>query len=262
MAEQTGGAPEGFLFEEPAVLAPGVVLPPAGQADDGCSPAPVGGELPKVAIIIDDMGHHRDLGAELLALEMDLTFSFLPHAPFTREQGEQARQMGRDTLVHMPMEALDPAWDPGPGTLYLADPLPEVARKVAQNLSFVPQAVGLNNHMGSRYTEDQAAMRQFFALLGGQDLLFIDSETSPRSVAKETARQMGLRAGSRQVFLDNVRSQEDICRQLKALVREAKKKGSAIGIGHPNRETLAALTRCRHMLQQQVQVVGVSDLVR
>lgn len=262
LAAEAPGGKDAFVFEEPAVLAPDESGPEPGTEDDGCSPAPDGRELPRVAIIIDDMGYHQGLGSALLALEMNLTYSFLPHAPFTRDQGEQARQQGREILVHMPMEALDPAWDPGPGALYLADPLAEVAQKVAQNLALVPHAVGINNHMGSRYTGDHAAMRQFFKLLSGQDLLFIDSGTSSSSVAMETARAMGFKASRRHVFLDNVKTQEDVCRQLKQLVKEANERGWAIGIGHPNEATLIALTRCRDMLSRQVRLVGVSELVR
>lgn len=250
-----------FVFEEPSVFGPEERPQPSGAEADGCAAPDKGKELPRVAIIIDDMGYHRKLGESLLALEMNLTFSFLPHAPFSREQGEQAWQQGHDILVHMPMEPLDPAWDPGPGTLYLADPLEEVARKVAQNLSSVPHALGINNHMGSRYTGDERAMRQFFKLLAGQDLLFVDSGTSSASVAMETARAMGFKSARRNVFLDNVQNQEGICRQLKLLVTEARKRGWAIGIGHPNEATLAALTSCREMLQGQVRLVGIHELV-
>ena len=250
------------VFEEPSLFGPGEQAKTPGKEADGCAPADTGKELPRVAIIIDDMGHHHQLGAALLALEMNLTFSFLPQAPFSREQGKQAWQQGHDILVHMPMEALDPAWDPGPGTLYLADPLAEVARKVAQNMASVPHAVGINNHMGSRYTESEAAMRQFFKLLAGQHLLFVDSGTSSASVAMETARAMGFKAARRHVFLDNVQSQEDICRQLKQLVSEASERGWAIAIGHPNEATLTALTRCRELLQSRVRLVGIHELVR
>jgi polysaccharide deacetylase 2 family uncharacterized protein YibQ len=251
-----------MAFEEPAVFSQAAADQPSAAETNGCRPVTSGRELPRVAIIIDDMGHHRQLGAALLALEMNLTYSFLPHAPFSREQAEQAREKGHDILVHMPMEALDPAWDPGPGTLYLADPQEELARKVAQNLSFVPFAVGINNHMGSRFTEDEAAMRRFFKLLAGRELLFVDSLTSTASVAMATARAMGFKAARRQVFLDNVQSQEDICRQLNQLVEKAGKQGWAIGIGHPNQATLTALTRCRKMLLEQVRLVGIRELVR
>lgn len=253
---------EDIVFEEPAVFGPGGKAPAPGTEADGCVTPGRDKELPRVAIIIDDMGHHHQLGSALLALEMNLTFSFLPHAPFSREQAEQAWQQGHDILVHMPMEAWDSGVDPGPGTLYLADPLEQLARKMAQNLATVPHAIGINNHMGSRYTEDKSAMQQFFKLLAGQNLLFVDSGTSSASVAMETARSMGFKAARRHVFLDNVQTQEDICRQLELLVKEASARGWAIGIGHPNEATLTALTGCRALLLNRVRLVGIRELVR
>lgn len=255
-------AKDNFVFEEPAVFGPRARPQPAASDPDGRAASGNTKELPRVAIIIDDMGYHRQLGADLLALEMNLTFSFLPHAPFSREQGEQAWRQGHDILVHMPMEPLDPAWDPGPGTLYITDPVEQLSLKVAQNLASVPHAVGINNHMGSRFTGDGAAMQRFFKLLAGQNLLFVDSLTSPESVAMATAQAMGFKSARRHVFLDNVQTQEDICRQLERLIREASTRGWAIGIGHPNEATLAALTRCREMLQSRVRLVGIRELVR
>ena len=248
--------------EEIAVFAPGERFPGAGSEGESRAISGTAKELPRVAIIIDDMGYHHQLGADLLALEMNLTFSFLPHAPFSREQAEQAWQQGHDILVHMPMEARDTREDPGPGTLYLADSLELLAGKVAQNLASVPHAVGINNHMGSRYTEDRSGMHQFFKLLAGQDMLFVDSLTSSASLAMETARLMGFKAARRDVFLDNVQTQEGICRQLELLVKEASTRGWAIGIGHPNEATVTALAGCQGLLLSQVRLVGIRELVR
>ena len=250
------------VFEETAVFAPEERSPGPGTEGDGSVTPGSDKELPRVAIIIDDMGYHHQLGSALLALELNLTFSFLPHAPFSREQAEQAWQQGHDILVHMPMEAQDSGEDPGPGTLYLADPLEQLSRKVAQNLASVPHAVGINNHMGSRYTQDKSGMRQFFKLLAGQDILFVDSLTSSASLAMETARIMGFKAARRDVFLDNVQTREGICRQLELLVKEASTRGWAIGIGHPNEATVTALAGCRGQLLSKVRLVGIRELVR
>jgi hypothetical protein len=248
--------------EEIALFAPGEGGSVAETEGEGRAIAGFNKELPRVAIIIDDMGYQQQLGSDLLALEMNLTFSFLPHAPFSREQAEQAWRQGHDILVHMPMEARDTMENPGPGTLYLADSQELLAGKVARNLASVPHAVGINNHMGSRYTEDKSGMHQFFKLLAGQDMLFVDSLTSSASLAMETARLMGFKAARRDVFLDNVQTQEAICRQLALLVKEASTRGWAIGIGHPNEATATALAGCRGLLRSQVRLVGIRELVR
>ena len=107
-----------FMFEEPSLNGqnPSVILP----EPDECLDLPEDlSELPRIAIIIDDMGHHQKMGGELLELDLNLTFSFLPQAPFTQEQEERAWKMGRDILVHMPMEPQDLTFDPGPGALYV-----------------------------------------------------------------------------------------------------------------------------------------------
>jgi polysaccharide deacetylase 2 family uncharacterized protein YibQ len=254
------GDGESFLFEEPPAEGSENAADNA-EADD-CGPATDLREKPLVAIIIDDMGYHRRIGQALLAIDLNLTFSFLPHAPYTKEQAEQAWRRGRDILVHMPMEPRDPTWNAGPGTLYLDD-APEVrSAKIAANLAGVPRAVGVNNHMGSLYTADRPAMTELLEHIRGQGLLFVDSITSPESVARATARELGVRSAQRHVFLDNIQSEDDICRQLQKLVARAGRRGSAVGIGHPNRATLTALQNCRQMLQSRVRVVGIRELAR
>lgn len=250
-----------MVFEEPASNGHGkassVILP---EPDD-CLGSPSQGELPRIAIIIDDMGHHQKLGDELLDLDLDLTYSFLPHAPFTKEQEARAFEMDRDILLHLPMEPRDSMWDPGPGALFLGESVENITLRVEENLALVPQAIGVNNHMGSRFTADRQAMHEVLAVLRAKSLFFVDSLTSAESVGEDEARKMGIRTASRHVFLDNNQTPEDICRQLKRLVAYARKHGSGIAIGHPNRATINALSLCREMLLRQVRIVGIHELV-
>jgi len=253
----------GFLFEEPGPDQPekakkGV----SGKSDDCGDAGKEQKELPRIAIIIDDMGYHQQIGKDLLGLDLNLTFSFLPHAPFTAEQESLAWQKGHDILVHMPMQPKDSQWDPGPGTLYLDSSVSELSMTIRENLESVPHAIGANNHMGSSFTADRLSMHLFLGQLRNEGLFFVDSLTTPESIGAEEAGKMGIKAGRRQVFLDNVQTEEDICRQLKELIAYARRHGSAIGIGHPNRATYMALTRCRDMLLKQVRVVGVHELVQ
>lgn len=253
----------GFIFEEPCPdqLEKGKKAVPGKS--NGCDDVgEAQKELPRIAIIIDDMGYHRQIGEDLLGLDLNLTFSFLPHAPFTAEQESLAWQQGHDILVHMPMEPKDSQWDPGPGTLYLDNSSSELSMTIRENLESVPHAIGANNHMGSSFTADRLAMHLFLGQLRKEGLFFVDSLTTPESIGAAEANEMGIKAGSRQVFLDNVQNEDNICRQLKKLIAYARRHGSAIGIGHPNRATFLALTRCREMLLKQVHVVGVHELVQ
>ncbi|WP_456388649.1 divergent polysaccharide deacetylase family protein [Desulfolithobacter sp.] len=250
-------------FEEPNLPEPKIDKGAAGEIESGCcgktGPVEI---VPRIAIIIDDMGYHEKIGNRLIGLDMNLTFSFLPHAPFTLRQEELAYQAGRDILVHLPMEARDPAWDPGPGTLRVTDTPEKLRSTTMDNLLAVPHAIGANNHMGSKFTEDNAAMHQVLSILARQGFFFIDSYTTAKSTGMDEAQKLGLPTGRRHVFLDNRHNEKDVCRQLKLLVEKARRDGWAIGIGHPNQATLQALTRCRERLLQNVRIVGVSELLK
>ncbi|WP_457574120.1 divergent polysaccharide deacetylase family protein [Desulfolithobacter sp.] len=250
-------------FEEPNLPEPDIVSGTAEEAGSDCCGGTEPVEIvPRIAIIIDDMGYHEKLGNRMIGLDMNLTFSFLPHAPFTLRQEELAYLAGRDILVHLPMEARDPAWDPGPGTLRVTDP-PEILRSITRdNLMAVPHAIGANNHMGSKFTEDPSAMRQVLSVLAKHGFFFIDSYTTPKSTGMNEAKKLGLPTGRRHVFLDNIHNQKDVCRQLERLVEKARAEGWAIGIGHPNQATLQALTSCRDRLQRNVRIVGVQELLQ
>jgi polysaccharide deacetylase 2 family uncharacterized protein YibQ len=128
--------------------------------------------------------------------------------------------------------------------------------------SAVPHATGANNHMGSRFTADAAAMRVVLGSLKEHSFYFIDSYTARGSQGLATAQELGVPAARRHIFLDNVQETETICRQIDELVAIAQKKGAAIAIGHPNRATLRALTECGARLRMAVDIVSARQLVQ
>ena len=190
-----------------------------------------------------------------------LTFSFLAAAPFTEELEEKAYQAGRCIFLHLPMEPKSKEWDPGPGALLTGQSKEEQAQFFHQNLQGVPHAVGVNNHMGSLYTENREAMDSLMALLDAQGLFFVDSFTTSASKGLMAAKAAAIPSARRHIFLDNVHSQDKVCAQLQQLVTHAEEKGWAIGIGHPNDATLAALTNCRGRLLDRVQLVSAQELL-
>lgn len=242
---------KGIVFEEP--LFPSIITPEDKTRGDISAP--------KCAIIIDDMGYHRKIGMGLMDLPLNLTFSFLPHAPYTGELEEFAYQSNRTVMLHLPLQPQESKWDPGPGALYLNDVVNQ-KRIFHENLKMVPHATGVNNHMGSLYTEDREVMGTLLQLIVEKKLFFIDSYTSVKSVGLEVAGEVGVESARRHIFLDNVLSVEEICKQMDKLVAIAKSRGSAIGIAHPNRETLQALVECGETLQASVTLVGVEELVQ
>jgi uncharacterized protein len=240
-----------IIFEEPNPPVHELPRPPAVET-----------RLPQIAIIIDDMGYHEKVGEELLALPLQLTFSFLPFAPFTGKQEIEAHASGHTVLLHLPMQSQKSEWDPGPGALFLGETEERQQEIFEADLAWVPHAVGVNNHMGSLYTENEQPMRSLLAMIKGRGLFFVDSVTSPQTVGSQLALEMGVKTARRQIFLDNIHTEEKIRQQLEKLVELAKKEGKAIGICHPHPETLQALTASVPLLTAEVRLVGVQELLQ
>lgn len=260
--QEAAPGPLVIIFEEPDppqhAESSGVITVGPTEVQEAQRP-----KRPRVAIIIDDMGHHKLLGEQLLSLDLGLSYSFLPYGPFTEEQAQLAHSRGSDILVHLPMEPQDSIrWDPGKGALYVRDAPDQLQTKTKRLLARVPYATGANNHMGSRFSEDAVAMETVLSTLQEYDFFYIDSFTTARSQGMATAIRLGVPTERRHIFLDNEHNPEKICRQIEKLIRLAHQQGSAIGIGHPNNATLVALTQCDRQLLATVDVVGVHHLVR
>lgn len=267
-------APQSPAPPGPINIDPGIVLKgpdPPTPGDTVSLPRPLHPEdtrnsigktkRPRIAIIIDDMGYHQQLGRQLLQLDLNLTFSFLPDAPYTGELAATAFQTGRDILVHLPMEPKNTGKYPGANALLIQDSPEKIRHKMARMLSAVPHAVGANNHMGSRFTEESEAMQVVIDTLKNHSFFFIDSFTSASSRGLTIARQQGVPTAPRHVFLDAVLEPQHICRQIEQLLAGAKKRGWALGIGHPNEATLNALSQYNRERFYDVEIVGAHMLV-
>jgi hypothetical protein len=215
-----------------------------------------------VSIVIDDMGYKDKVGTDLIGLDLNLSFAFLPSGPNTKSQIEQARRLKKDILLHLPMEPRDSKWSPGPEALLTSMSNKDIQTTIARAIAAVPHAVGVNNHMGSRFTENRTSMLACLAVLKQSHLFFLDSLTSADSVGYDMARQMAMTAARRDIFIDNSQNPEEIKIQLGNLIKLAEKRGSAIGIGHPHQATLDALTQYQDELRQKIHLVGVSRLVK
>jgi polysaccharide deacetylase 2 family uncharacterized protein YibQ len=167
----------------------------------------------------------------------------------------------REIILHLPMEPEDPRLDPGPGAIRVGMSAAEVAVAVEAALAGLPHVTGVNNHMGSRATADEATMARVMAVLAAKDLYFLDSLTTPRSVAAQAATRAGVAALRNRIFLDQAEPASDqIRRNLQQLIRSARSRGFAIGIGHPYAETLAVLRSELPRLQREgVRFVTLSE---
>jgi len=217
----------------------------------------------KVALVMDDMGNSREALDDLLALGGRVTVSVLPYSPHSRETAEIAHRNGIEVLLHLPLESLN-SQDSEAGTEGLIQSGmngADVRKIVAEDLARVPYVMGVNNHMGSKVTADEALMRTILEPLREKGLFFLDSRTSARSVAYAVARDMGIPAGYRQVFLDADGTNGLVKERLLELFKLAQKDGRAIGICHPFPETLQTLKENFHLLKDYgLEAVFVSEL--
>jgi hypothetical protein len=262
--DDAGGDEPPIQYEEPlAPIAPEIIAKQGIK--EKLSPAKEGfaekKERPSIAIVIDDMGYNRKICEALLALDLNLSFAILPFGPYTEQQADRAKRLGRDVLLHFPMEATNPKWQPDGNTVTINMDRAEIGKIFAGNLNNVPGVIGINNHMGSRFTRNSEAMRDFMELVRKQGLFFLDSRTSRNSVGEAVAAKMGVKTAKRDVFLDNVRDPQAVIVQLRKVLDLAERDGRAIAIGHPYPETLKALKMLRREIQQRVRVVGVGELV-
>jgi len=151
---------------------------------------------------------------------------------------------------------------PGPGALLAAMPSDEMREQLLANLDVVPGAVGVNNHMGSRLTTDGRAMKVLMGVLKERGLFFLDSKTSPRSLAFDTAYHFNIPAAKRDIFLDAYDDRDFIRGQIRKLVEAAGRRGTAIGIGHPYASTLEVLDEMKsEILASGIEWVPLSELV-
>ena len=216
------------------------------------------------AIIIDDLGQNLEAARQLLALPYSLTFSVLPHLRDSAETAEEARRAGREVMLHLPMEPeAGSQASPGKGEIRVGMTSFEVEHILQSDLASVPHAVGVNNHMGSRATADPRLMAAVMRSLAGRHLYFVDSRTTAASVALEAARQQGLPAFYRSVFLDDTETVPYTLGQLRQFRRVLEEQGAALAIGHPYPTTIAALAKFLPELERDdVQLAPASRLLQ
>lgn len=217
-----------------------------------------------VAVIVDDMGSSLNEVRELLSINMPLTFSIIPGLPKVKGVAEAAASAGREVMVHLPMEPQGyPKQRLEANGLLVAMSAEEIAARTVELLNAVPHATGANNHMGSRFTEQEEKMEPVLKVLKGRGLFFVDSRTSPRSTGYAGSIRLGIKTASRDVFLDNEQDVAAIKKQLFVAADISRKKGGVIAICHPHAATIAALKEAMPELQRSgITFVSAGELVR
>jgi len=232
---------------------------PGTEAPTTPPPPPLG----RAAIVIDDFGVDLRAAERFASLSIPVTFSILPNERHSRRIAHIAHAQNREVILHMPMEPRGyPKVNPGKGALLLSMSDRSIRSALRTALDSHPYISGVNNHMGSRFTEDEAAMRVVLRELEHEGLYFLDSRTTPRSLGFSLAERLHMPAGSRDVFLDHEITETFVRSQIRQLIRKAKIQGSAIAIGHPHEVTYRVLRHDQYLFQEEnIQVVPLGDLV-
>lgn len=219
--------------------------------------------LPKIAIIIDDLGWQLAAAERTVNLPGPVTCSVLPQTPRGVEIAVMAHDKGKDVLLHLPLQPMSQEESADLGGITLDMSRRRFAEIFAADLAAVPHAVGISSHRGSLLTRHPGHMRWLMEEIGAREgLFFVDSYTTHLSVALSIAEESGIPARRRDVFLDADAAPESIAREFERLKKLARKRGAAIGIGHPYPTTLAFLEKALPKLEQEgFQLVGIRELV-
>ena len=217
---------------------------------------------PKIAFVIDDIGGHNKLRRELSALDPRVTYAILPLLPYSRYFGELGKKNHADVILHLPLDTiLDKI--PGPGLIVSNMSDEDILEMLRRDLDSVPNHIGANNHMGSRGTADRRLMKIILIEFKKRHLFFLDSYTSRNSVVAEVAREVGVPCVTRGSFLDNVDEKSAILKAITLFEDIARKKGTAIAIGHYRKNTLEVLkTEIPRLEKEGFQIITLREMLK
>ena len=221
-------------------------------------------EPPRVAIIIDDLGYHLANGKRAIGLPGPVSYSFLPSAPRARVLAELAHGLGKDILLHLPLQAHRDDERREPAEIHIDMSRTRVNDALDEALAAVPYVVGINSHRGSFLTRHPGHMQWLMeAIRAREDLFFIDSFTHHDSVALQIAKENGIDATRRDVFLDPDASPDTVAREFERMKTLARERGQVIAIGHPHPATLELLEReLPRLAEEGFELVSVRELLQ
>ncbi|MEA5444969.1 divergent polysaccharide deacetylase family protein [Gammaproteobacteria bacterium AB-CW1] len=216
-----------------------------------------------MAVIIDDLGDRLLLDRRAVDLPVPLSCAILPHTPHARRVASDCAENGKEVMLHLPLQAKENNQLLGPGRLELDMDEATFRETFRRSLASVPGVRGVNNHMGSLLTRHPGAMAWLMEELREAGLFFIDSRTTPHSVAYDVAREHAVPAGRRDIFLDRSRDPAEIEAALDRAIRIAHQRGEVVVIGHPYPETLEVLEARLPWLETEsgVELINASALL-
>ncbi|WP_094604220.1 hypothetical protein SPSIL_036590 [Sporomusa silvacetica DSM 10669] len=231
-----------FIVKANGTLPPATPPKPRGEVGAG-----------NMAIVIDDCGYTMGPVVGFADMGRPITFAVLPYRTYSNEAASRALSAGHLVILHLPLEPMDASALAEPTVITVSMSDDEIKQTVAQALASVPGVKGVNNHQGSRATSDRRVMKAVLGVLKSQNLFFIDSRTIGTTVGAEVARQLGVRSGENELFLDNSSDIELIKKQLRKAVDMAHRNGSVTVIGHARPNTVIAV---REMISE-IEAAGI-----
>ena len=220
-------------------------------------------DKPCIAIVIDDFGYSHDHIVEgFLSFDVPLNYAVIPGHNYSRQFAKEAHAKGFEILVHMPMESHGNTIAKEPKELQSSMTPFEMENEILSAFYNLPEAVGMNNHQGSKLTEMEWAMNQIGQTLKRKNKYFLDSRTSPNSVAESVMKKLNVRTGKRHLFLDNEQNEKYVIKKIDELMEIAESNGSAIGIGHVKDITLGVLkSKLPEVIQNGFRLCFVSEIL-
>lgn len=215
----------------------------------------------KIAIVLDDWGYSLNNLPIVEKIKLPFTASVLPNLNYSREVAEELHSRGVEIILHLPMEPKE-KYRLEKNTIMTSWKEASINKIIDEDLDSIAYAKGINNHMGSRATENSKTMEIVFKKLKKRGLFFLDSLVTSRSVCFNLSRKIGLPYAKRDIFLDNKEDPAYIKGQVNKLKLRAKSKGAAIGIGHDRKATLEVLSETMPQLEKEgYKLVFLSELV-
>lgn len=219
-----------------------------------------------VSIIIDDFGYGAEGTDEMLSLDIDFTAAVMPFSDKSREDAEKAKNAGKDIIIHMPMESLTgkKEWVGEKGVFTdMTDE--EIYSAVMEAMEIVDGAAGLNNHMGSAIMENERCLDAVLKAVKENDLMFVDSKTTPKSLGEKLCEKNGIFAVERDVFLDSTDDKNEVKKRLEQTADIALENGYAVAIGHVGPEggmvTYQAINEMKdELMKKGIEFVTVTEL--
>jgi uncharacterized protein len=218
-----------------------------------------------VVIIIDDIGYDMRIAEELARIPEPIALAVLPNTPYAEEAARLSHAAGKEILLHLPMEPrYRPGETPGSGMLKVDMDAEEIRHQIRKDLAAVPFVSGVNNHMGSRFMEDEQSLFVIMEELRSRDLFFVDSMTTDDSRGRDAAARAHVRFAARDVFIDHAPGYAVALKSLTTTLRERRNNGSPVlMIGHPYRETVQAIHDVLPLWQKEgIKVISVSAYLR